>query len=105
MKSTYYEIELPEGNGRYRVEFSKDKGRILSFMVQLEFKAGDDWRPVVRYDTAHGFAHRDRYKPDGTKVAHEPLPMTDYNNAFDYSVDDVKLNADQWLAPFRGSHP
>ncbi len=105
MKYTYYEIEVPEGDGRYRVEFCKDKGKILSFMVQLEYKAGDDWRPVVRYDTAHGFAHRDRYKPDGTKIAHEPLGMTDYNQALDYAIDDVKDNDATWLAPFRGLQP
>ena len=28
-------------------------------MVQYETKIGDSWYPVVRYDTAHGVAHKD----------------------------------------------
>jgi hypothetical protein len=28
---------------------------------------GDEWVPVVRYDTAHGYAHKDLLRPDGTR--------------------------------------
>ena len=27
----------------------------------------DEWKPVVRYDTSHGFAHRDILMPDGSQ--------------------------------------
>ncbi|MHA2380883.1 MAG: DUF7718 family protein [Candidatus Thorarchaeota archaeon] len=32
-------------------------------MVQLECYFYGEWVPVVRYDTAHGFAHCDRLRP------------------------------------------
>jgi hypothetical protein len=35
-------------------------------------------RGVVRYDTAHGFAHRDILDPDGQTVRWEPMREVDY---------------------------
>jgi hypothetical protein len=45
-----------------RVEFELEHGQVLKFVVQLEcrFGASGELTPVVRYDTAHGFAHCDR---------------------------------------------
>jgi hypothetical protein len=37
------------------------KGRVVKFMVQLEVEYKGVWKEVVRYDCAHGFAHRDSY--------------------------------------------
>ena len=44
-----------------RVMFESERGQILRFVVQLECQFVEDgkWTPVVRYDTAHGYAHRD----------------------------------------------
>lgn len=36
-------------------------GMVVKFMVQLEIKVEGKWREVVRYDCAHGYAHRDSY--------------------------------------------
>jgi hypothetical protein len=38
---------------------AKERGKIVFFRVQYETKINLIWYPVVRYDTAHGFAHRD----------------------------------------------
>ena len=53
--------------------------------------------PVVRYDTAHGFAHRDRYQTDGTVTQHEPLPVQAFNEALTFAVRDIKANWEQWV--------
>jgi hypothetical protein len=42
-----------------RVRFELKRNRVLRFVVQLECRFNDEWHPVVRYDTAHNFAHRD----------------------------------------------
>ena len=39
------------------------RGRILKFTVQHETNINGKWYPVVRYDTAHGFMHRDVIHP------------------------------------------
>ena len=74
---------------RLRVKAAKDKGRIVSFVVQYEAFIRGQWRAVVRYDTAHRFAHRDVLHPDGS-VAKQPLNFQSLNLAFTFAVQDLK---------------
>jgi len=64
---TEYVIPLGE-NARKRHYHEADKGKITSFAVQMEVFINDQWRTVIRYDSAHGFPHIDRYYLDGRKV-------------------------------------
>ena len=41
------------------------RGKVVKFMVQLEVKYQGDWKEVVRYDCAHGYAHRDSHNLHG----------------------------------------
>jgi len=91
-----------DGDVRYRVEFDQDRSSTVAFVVQLEFGAGDNVRPVLRYDTAHGFAHCDRYRPDGSVSKHEPMAEGDFNQALTAAVKDVLDNWEDQVRPFRG---
>jgi len=82
------------------VRIVKERGRILSFTVQLECLIKNDWCPVVRYDTAHGFAHRDILKPDGTEEKWS-LPIPDFNDALTYAQRDIKANWRRYLEQYR----
>ena len=62
----------PEETDRLRVIARKEKGEILGFVAQYEALISGEWRPVVRYDTAHGFAHRDVIRANG-EVVKQPL--------------------------------
>lgn len=53
-----YSIRLGEVD-RYRHKHIRVSGEIVHFRVQFETLIGGKWYPVVRYDTSHGFAHRD----------------------------------------------
>jgi len=55
-----------EETERLRVSVLKSKGQILKFVVQLEIKIGNFWKPIVRYDTAHGYSHKDIIRADGS---------------------------------------
>ena len=57
---------------RLRVTAHKDRGEIMEFIVQYETVILGEWRPVVRYDTAHGFAHKDIIRASG-EVVKQPL--------------------------------
>jgi len=46
---------------------------------------------VVRYDTHHGFAHRDLFDRKG-RAQKTPLFTKDYNEALTFAEDDVKSN-------------
>lgn len=78
-----------ENEDRMRVEAVKEKGIILSFVVQYEALINKRWRPVIRYDTSHGFAHKDILHPNGKKDK-QPLFFHDFNTAFTFAVDDLK---------------
>ena len=73
-----------------RVMFETERGQILRFVVQLEYQFGEEgeWFPVVRYDTAHGYAHRDIMHPTKKEEKTE-ISVQDYNEAFTIAMDDV----------------
>ena len=86
-----YRLSPEEGN-RLRVSFERERKAIIRFVVQYEAELAGQWHPVVRYDTAHGFAHRDLLHPDGT-IEKQPLPWMSYNTALTYAMQDLKM---QW---------
>jgi hypothetical protein len=46
---------------RKRHYHKTSRGKVERFVVQLEINHDGKWKEVVRYDCAHGFAHRDSY--------------------------------------------
>ncbi len=88
-----------ESTDRLRVSAQKFKGEILRFVVQYEALISERWHPIVRYDTVHGFAHKDIMKPDGKSVK-QPLFFDDYNLAFTYATLDLKANWKQYRENF-----
>jgi hypothetical protein len=53
---------------RYR-HYHVSKGKkIIEFRIQLEILVGENWYPIVRYDIAHGKAHRDILHPNGRQT-------------------------------------
>jgi hypothetical protein len=80
-----------EGDDRLRIKALKKRGVIAGFVVQYEAFLRDDWRPIVRYDTAHGFAHKDLIHPGG-ETEKQPLYLPDYNMAFTFAIQDLKIS-------------
>jgi len=56
------------------------------------------WMPVVRYDTAHDFAHRDLYTKDGKQVK-TPLGM-EFNQARTFAQQDTLTNWQEYRRTF-----
>ena len=52
-------------DGRRRVRHTRFEGKVTEFMVQYEIFVKEKWYEVVRYDTSHGYAHRDLMHADG----------------------------------------
>ncbi|NHZ71998.1 MAG: hypothetical protein GWP17_02805 [Aquificales bacterium] len=76
-----------------RVRFATTRGKIDGFVVQLESFINDKWHPIVRYDTAHGFAHQDVLHPfDDVKKS--GLVSQNYNEALTYAIQDLSENWD-----------
>ena len=89
MSITEYIIPLDE-TARKRHYHETRKGKIVSFIVQLEVNFNNEWREVIRYDSAHGFAHIDKYYLDGSKVKNE-LRLA-FDEALTLADEDVKEN-------------
>lgn len=85
---------------RLRVCAQKEKDLILEFVVQYEALILEKWQPIVRYDTAHGFAHKDIIKLDG-EVIKQPLFFDTYNLAFTYATIDLKANWNKYKEDFQ----
>ena len=92
-------LSAAEKEDRLRVEIYKDKNRIMEFVVQYEAKIQSSWHAVVRYDTRHGFAHRDLLHADGS-VDKELLGWEDYNLSLTYSMEDLKRNWQKYRQKF-----
>jgi hypothetical protein len=59
--------------------------------VQYETRLEGKWLPVVRYDTEHGYAHRDIMDKKGNKRK-TPIFTEDYNEALTFAEYDIKSN-------------
>lgn len=89
MRINEYVIPLGE-NARKRHYHEADKGDIIGFAVQLEVLVNDQWKVVIRYDSAHSFAHIDCYYLDGRKVKIElHLKLSE---ALTLGDEDIKEN-------------
>ncbi len=74
-----------------RVAFELDRDRVVGLVVQLECRFNGDWVPVVRYDTRHGFAHRDVLHPRGEQTKTE-MPVRNFNEGLTFAIKDLTAN-------------
>ena len=94
---------LFDENNAARIRFQVERGRVLEFVVQLECRFRNEWHAVVRYDTAHGYAHVDVMHP--AKQAEKiRLASQDHNAVLTEAISDLAKNwalygqrYEQWL--------
>lgn len=76
MPEIEYELQLDsQGLNWYRLRISTERGRVVTFIAQYETIIDGRRVPVVRFDNAHGFAHRDKLDRRGTVREKTPLPV------------------------------
>jgi hypothetical protein len=91
-----------------RIGFDLERGQVTAFTVQLECWIEGKWRPVVRYDTAHGRPHRDMLDWDGNVADKLWLAVdVNLNEALTVSEADLKTHANFFREQFltRRSRP
>lgn len=77
------------GTERLRLIIRIEKGKVIDIVVQYETQIKENWKPIVRYDCAHGFFHRDIIFPDGSKEK-KALAINDLETALSYAEQDIK---------------
>ncbi len=69
-----YEAPLDDAEQEWiRVRFSTLGGRVTTYAVQYETSIAGRRIPVVRFDNAHGFPHRDLLDRNGRAVEKRPI--------------------------------
>jgi len=83
---------------RKRHFLKTEKGKIIYFVVQLEIEFENEWKPVVRYDCAHGFSHIDRYDKKGKK--RKELLDLPFDEALTLADEDINTNWEDYKIKF-----
>lgn len=102
-KERQFLLELPLGKSKdimLRNIFRLRGNMIKSFVVQSEIrimeKGKQVWNPIVRYDCAHGFIHRDLINRNGKKTK-EKLATQNLKDAIKIAIEEMKNNLKSWL--------
>jgi hypothetical protein len=75
---------------RLRIKFLIERGKVIGIdIVQYEAEMQGQWWPVVRYDMAHGYLHRDVVRPDGTVAEKQALPYKQLGAALTMALDEL----------------
>jgi hypothetical protein len=91
MRRIQYFTTMATEDDRIRVDFEKDHGDVIALhAVQYETRVHGTWQPVARYDTAHGFFHRDAYTARGSMKYR--VEIADLSETLTFAIDDLKTN-------------
>ena len=74
-------------------------GTITGFSVQYEIFYNEEWFPLVRYDSWHGFSHRDLYHKNGS-ITKTPMFINNLNDALTFAEEDLKTNIVKYKESF-----
>lgn len=85
---------------RIRIRLFLKKSRLRDYTVQLEYKVKGDWKEVIRYNYAHGFAHRDIHSITGKKWKEELGGAIDLNIFVQMGKKDITENFEEYIRNF-----
>lgn len=93
MREKEFETYLDKsGNEKLRVRLKLENGLLIDVVFQYESFIDNKWSPIVRYDCAHGYFHRDTMKPNGDKEK-QLIEIENLKDASRYAEQDLK---DRW---------
>jgi len=77
---------------RLEIMIEKEGGRVEGFVVNYVATIAGRDHSVVRFDTRHGFPHKDEMFPGGRANRKVRLPDMDGRRLIVMAVDDIKAN-------------
>lgn len=96
--------ELNEPGNVLRHRIRTRRGEVEGFVLQYETTIDHESVPVMRYDCAHGFAHRDTLDRQGRVVATDALSATlSLKQALEVRGLDLLQNWPRYRDAFVGS--
>jgi hypothetical protein len=76
---------------RIRCRYRRRGNRMIEYTVQLEIWQAQTWRPILRYDNAHGYCHRDIIHSDGTQTKVR-IYRGDTSSNFTWAIKELRAN-------------
>jgi hypothetical protein len=103
---TEYDIALDDAAQEWlRERIWTENGQVVGFTVQYETTLAGERVPVVRYDTAHGFAHRDRMSRSGKPVKDPLGDNLSLQDALQIAERDIRQHWQRYRQEFlRANH-
>lgn len=104
MPEIEYELQL-DGHGLdwYRFRIVTDRGHVVLFTTQYETTIDGRRVAVVRYDNAHGFAHRDKLNRRGEVIEKSPFAAElTPAQALNIGIRDIRANWRKYRKEFLG---
>jgi len=77
---------------RLEITIEKERGTVKGFAINYVATISGKDHSVVRYDTRHGFPHKDVVGRDGRVEHKERLLDLDRHALVDAAIDDLKAN-------------
>ena len=84
------DVEYEAAQGWWRVRIWIETGRVRRFVVQNETTIDERRVPVVRFDTAHGHAHRDQMFRNREPIKTHLGDYPSLDEALQIADDDVQ---------------
>jgi hypothetical protein len=88
------------GDKRLRFRIRTRKGKVVEFLVQLELYVDGAWKPIVRYDNSHDFAHRDLIDPEGKEIEKKPLKLGTLDEILEFAEQDLNDRVEWYVEKF-----
>lgn len=104
--TTAYRYELDEsGLHLCDVRILTERGDVLDYTVLYLATIDGVLMPVERYDSAHGYPHRDTLDWDGRVVEKHWTPLESLDAALDAAIVDVKARWREYFRAFLERRP
>lgn len=104
MPETEFEAPLSHSRNEWlRMRFTTVRGQVVVYTAQYETTIHGARTPVMRFDNAHGFAHRDRLDRSGRVVEKRAIAGNpDPGAALTQAQQDIVANWRRYRAEFFG---
>ena len=99
-ETTGFVFSLSNEGDVLRARIRVAAGKVIRFTVQYETEVDGEPSPVVRYDSAHGMAHRDLLDDRGRVVEKRWFPGKEYGQVVTNAIADIKANWQTYLAGY-----
>lgn len=86
---------------RIDVVLEVEKGIVIGFSVNLSYREGEEYRKVIRYDTAHGYVHVHRFWESGKGQRWRRYEGRPLSEAFQAAYDDIKANWERYIELYK----